>query len=79
MVLKSLGEKADWKAVDVAMLRAAGAAEKVAVYKHQKLSALRIIGETPRKATDGTVDELLARIKGELSKLSQAFPASSGR
>jgi len=52
MVEKSLGEKADWKAVDAAMVQAAAMAEKVAVYRHTKLAAVRLAGELKRP-TDG--------------------------
>ena len=69
MVEKSLGKRADWKAVDAAMVQAA-MAEKVATYRHPKLSAVRLAGELNKKPTDGaTLDELLARIKTELTKL----------
>ena len=70
MVEKSLGERADWKAVDAAMVQAAAMAEKVATYRHPKLSTVRLAGELNKKPTDGaTLDELLARIKTELTKL----------
>ena len=70
MVEKSLGKRADWKAVDAAMVQAAAMAEKVATYRHPKLSAVRLAGELNKKLTDGaTLDELLARIKTELTKL----------
>ena len=70
MVEKSLGERADWKAVDAAMVQAAAVAEKVAAFRHPKLSAVRLAGELNKKPTDGaTLDELLARIKTELTKL----------
>jgi integrase len=69
MVEKSLGEKADWKAVDAAMIQAAAMAEKVAVYRRAKLAAVRLAGEL-KKPTDGTsLDELLERIKAGLTKL----------
>jgi hypothetical protein len=70
MVEKSLGGKADWKAVDAAMVQAAAMAEKTASYRHPKLSAMRLAGELNKKPTDGaSLDELLARIKTELTKL----------
>ena len=70
MLEKSLGEKADWKAVDAAMIQAAALAEKVAAFRHPRLSAVRLAGELDRKPMDGaTLDELLARIKAELTKL----------
>ena len=37
MVEKSLGERADWKAVDAAMVQAAAVAEKVAAFRHPRL------------------------------------------
>jgi hypothetical protein len=70
MVEKSLGEKADWKAVDAAMVQAAALAEKVAAFRHPKVSAVRLAGELNKKPTDGaTLDELLERIKSQLEKL----------
>jgi hypothetical protein len=70
MVEKSMGEKADWKAVDAAMVQAAVLAEKVAAFRHPKLSAVRLPGELNKKPMDGaTLNELLARIKTELTKL----------
>jgi hypothetical protein len=70
MVEKSLGERADWRAVDAAMIQAAAMAEKVATYRHPKMSAVRLAGELNNKPTDGaSLDELLERIKAELTKL----------
>jgi hypothetical protein len=58
MVEKSLGDKADWKAVDAAMVQAAALAEKVAAFRHPKLSAVRLAGELNKKPTDGaSLDE----------------------
>jgi hypothetical protein len=65
-----MGEKADWKAVDTAMLQAAAMAEKVAAFRHPRLADTRIVGEPPRNPTDGTLDELLERIKAGLERLS---------
>ena len=68
MVEKSAGEHADWKAVDNAMLQAASIARHVASYRHAKLSAIRLAGEIKHGHADGaTLDELLDRIKGELT------------
>jgi hypothetical protein len=67
---KSAGEYADWKAVDAAMVQAASIAKEVAAYRHAKLSAVRLAGELKHGPADSaTLDELLERIKGELSKL----------
>ena len=70
MVEKSLGEKADWKAVDAAMIQAAALAEKVAAFRHPKLSAVRPAGDLHKKPTEGTLDELIERIKTQLIKLA---------
>jgi hypothetical protein len=71
MVEKSLGKEADWEAVDAAMVQAAAMAEKVASYRHPKLSAMRFAGELNKKPTDGaSLDELLERIKAQLTKLA---------
>ena len=69
MVEKSLGERADWRAVDAAMIQAAAMAEKVAVYRHTKLAAVRLAGELKRPTDGASLDELLERIKTELTKL----------
>jgi hypothetical protein len=70
MVEKSFGEKADWKAVDAAMIQASSIARDVAAYRHAKLSAIRLAGEIKHgPADDATLDELLERIKAELTKL----------
>jgi hypothetical protein len=70
-VEQSMGEKADWKAVDAAMVQAAALAEKVAALRHPKLSAVRLAGELNKKPPDdASLDELLERIKAELVKLA---------
>jgi hypothetical protein len=69
MIEKSAGEHADWKAVDAAMIQAAAMAKEVAPYRHQRLAALRLAGELKANPTEGTLDELLERIKVELTKL----------
>lgn len=69
-VEKTLGDQTDWKAVDNALLQAAHAAEKVAAFKHAKLSSVRLAGDLNVRSTDGaTLDQLLERIKTELGKL----------
>src|SRR5262249_32909924 len=71
MVEKSAGALADWKAVDNAMMQAASIARDVASYRHAKLSAVRLAGEIKQGPADGkTLDELLERIRGELTKLA---------
>ena len=68
MVQKSMGEKADWKAVDAAIVQAAALAEKVAAFRHPKLAAVRLAGELNKKPTEGTLDELLERLKAEFGE-----------
>jgi hypothetical protein len=52
------------------MLQAASLAKEIAPYKHQRLAALRIAGELKSGPADGaTLDELLERIKHQLTKL----------
>jgi hypothetical protein len=71
MVEKSVGELADWKAVDNAMIQAAQIARDVASYRHAKLAAIRLAGEIKQGPADGaTLDEVLERIRGELNKLA---------
>jgi hypothetical protein len=72
MVEKSLGERADWKAVDAAMVQAAALAEKVAAFRHPKLAAVRLAGELNKKPTEGTLDELLERLKASLAEFRHA-------
>jgi hypothetical protein len=53
-----------------AMIQAAAMAEKVATYRHPKVSAVRLAGELNKKPMNGaTLDELLVRIKTQLTKL----------
>jgi hypothetical protein len=53
------------------MVQAAVLAEKVAAFRHPKLSAVRLAGELNKSPTDGaTLDELLERIKTQLTKLA---------
>ena len=70
LIEERIGSQTDWNAVDSLMLKALGAAEKVARYRHAQLSAVKIAGELKSGPADGaTLDELLERIKGELTKL----------
>ena len=69
-VEQSLGEKANWAAVDAAIEKAALYAEKVAAFRHAKLSAIKLAGGPPRPSDPATLDELIMGIKAELAKLS---------
>jgi hypothetical protein len=70
LIEECIGSQTDWNAVDSLMLKALGAAEKVARYRHAQLSAVKIAGELKSGPADGaTLDELLERIKHQLTKL----------
>ena len=70
LIEERIGSQTDWNAVDSLMLKALGAAEKVARYRHAQLSAVKIAGELKSGSADGaTLDELLERIKAGLTKL----------
>src|SRR5690242_3378696 len=67
LIEERLGSHTDWNAVDSLMLKALGAAEKVARYRHAQLSAVKLAGELKHGPADGaTLEELLERIKAEL-------------
>jgi hypothetical protein len=71
MVEQRMGARADWNAVDSLMLKALAAAEKVARYRHAQLSAIRLAGDINARVTDNaSLDELLVKIKDELTKLA---------
>ena len=71
LIEQRMGPQADWSVVDALMLKALTAAEKVARYRHAQLSAVKIAGELKHGPADnGTLDELLERIKTELTKLA---------
>jgi hypothetical protein len=68
---RSCGISTDWNAVDSLMLKALAAAEKVARYRHAQLSAIRLAGDINAKvAGNASLDELLVKIKDELTKLA---------
>jgi hypothetical protein len=70
LIEERIGSQTDWNAVDTSMLKVLGAAEKVARYRHAQLSAVKIAGELKSGPADGaTLDELLERIKAQLTKL----------
>jgi hypothetical protein len=59
------------------MVQAAFLAEKVAAFRHPKLSAVRLAGELNKKPTEGTLDELLERLKASLAKLGPIIDLES--
>jgi len=71
LIEERMGSQTDWNAVDSLMLKALAAAEKVARYRHAQLSAVKLAGDiNARVAEDASLDELLERIKTELTKLA---------
>jgi hypothetical protein len=71
LIEERIGSQTDWNAVDSLMLKALAAAEKVARYRHAQLSAMKLAGDiNARAAEDASLDELLERIKTELTKLA---------
>jgi hypothetical protein len=70
LIEERMGSQTDWNAVDSLKLKALAAAEKVAKYRHAKLSAVRLAGDINATVTDNaSLDELLVKIKDELRKL----------
>jgi hypothetical protein len=68
LIEERMGSQTDWNSVDTLMLKALGAAEKVARYRHAQLSAIKLAGDINAKVTDNaSLDELLAKIKGQRS------------
>jgi hypothetical protein len=56
--------------INAAFMQAVRAAEKVARYRHAQLSAIKLAGDIDAKNYDNaTLDELLVKIKAELTKL----------
>jgi hypothetical protein len=52
-------------------MQAVRATEKVARYRHAQLSAIKLAGDINAKVTDSaSLDELIAKLKGELHKLA---------
>jgi hypothetical protein len=71
LIEERMESQTDWNVVDSLMLKALTAAEKVARYRHAQLSAVKIAGELKHGPADNaSLDELLERIKGELTKLA---------
>jgi hypothetical protein len=83
LIEQRMGPQADWSVVDALMLKTIAAAEKVARYRHARLSAVRLAGDISGKMDDVTLDELLVTIKQEWAKLAplidlEAVPSAAG-
>jgi hypothetical protein len=66
-----LGDRVDRRRANAAFRQAVRAAEEVARYRHAQLSAIKLAGDINAKVTDSaSLDELIAKLKGELHKLA---------
>ena len=70
-IAERLGDRVDRRRANAAFMQAVRAAEKVARYRHAQLSAIKLAGDINAKVTDSaSLDELVAKLKGELHKLA---------
>ena len=72
-VLKTLGADADFDAIDAAMDRAGKWAEKLAVFKHAKIQAMRLASDpnAPVLPETMTLEELRESIEGDIARLRE--------
>ena len=72
-VLKTLGADADYDAIDAAMDRAGKWAEKLAVFKHAKIQAMRLASDpnAPVLPETMTLEELRESIEGDIARLRE--------
>jgi hypothetical protein len=67
-------ERADWKAVDAAMIQVASIARDVTSCRHAKLSAVRLAREIKHGPADGaSLDELFGEDQGRVKQVGR-FP-----
>ena len=71
-VLESLGDEADWDLIDQAMEQTGKWAKEVAVFRHAKLSAMKLASDpnAPLIPQDMTVEQLRRSILEDLANLS---------
>jgi hypothetical protein len=76
-VLKTLGADADFDAIDAAMDRAGKWAEKLAVFKHAKIQAMRLASDpnAPVLPETMTLEELRESIEGDIARLREGRAA----
>ena len=72
-VLKTLGADADFDAIDAAMDRAGKWAEKLVVFKHAKIQAMRLASDpnAPVLPETMTLEELRESIEGDIARLRE--------
>jgi len=70
-IAERLGDRVDRRRANAAFMQVVRVAEKVARYRHAQLSAIKLAGDINAKVTDSaSLDELIAKLKGELHKLA---------
>jgi hypothetical protein len=71
-ILESMGEAADWRQIDQAMDQAGKWAKEVAVFRHAKLSAVKLSGDpnAPVVLENMTMEQLRQEIMQELGRLA---------
>src|ERR1700729_1763725 len=76
-VLKTLGADADFDAIDAAMDRAGKWAERLAVFKHAKIQAMRLASDpnAPVLPETMTLEELRESIEGDIARLREGRAA----
>ena len=80
-VLQAMGERADWEQVDRTMEQVGRWAKEVAVFRHAKLSSMKLAGDpnAPLGAHEMTMDQLRQAIMEDLSRLSGVLELDSIR
>ena len=85
MIEQSFGEDSDWKAVDAAMETAMEAvgrwAREVALYRHARLSAVKLAGDpnAPLIPDNMTLEQLRADIVNEVARLGHVLELDAVR
>ena len=76
-----LGKDADWKAVDTAMVEAGRWAREVALYRHARLSAVKLAGDPnePLIPDNMTLEQLRADIVSEVARLGHVLELDAVR
>ena len=75
MIEQSFGEDSDWKAVDAAMEAVGRWAREVAVYRHARLSAMKLAGDpnAPLIPDNMTLEQLRQDIVSEVARLGHVL------
>lgn len=73
-VLEAMGENADWDQIDRTMEQVGRWAKEVAVFRHAKLSSMKLAGDpnAPLNAHEMTLDQLRQAILEDFGRLAEA-------